>query len=130
MDQATLVSPDLAAGREALAVLDKAGIKNITALFASFPEYSDWRFVLSSASLDQHSSLKAAERVYEILSGKFVYSLPLLMVLPARDPIIRALKRSFVGKVKAGEVIRMGGQMVGNRFASELIIVRLPGVIG
>jgi hypothetical protein len=130
MDQATLVGPDLEAGREALSMLDAAGIKSIIALFAFFPEYSDWRFVLSSSSLDQNSSLKAAEKVYEIFSGKFVYSLPLLMVLPTRDPIIRALKRLFVGKVRAGGVIRMGGQMIGNRFVSELIIVRLPGVNG
>lgn len=137
MDQATLVGPDLSAGREALAILDAAHIDQIVALFMLSPEYGDWRFVISSPSLDQTHSLKAHEKVYKLLQGRFVYSLPLLMVLPTKDPFIRSLKGIFIGKdrkfgkgIKVGGIIRLGSQTVGNRFVSDAIVIRLPGVNG
>ena len=92
MDQATLVAPDLSVGREIVSVLEGAQIQEITALFALFPEYSDWRLVLSSPSLDQNHTLKASIKVHEILHGKFDFSLPLLMILPTKDSLIRALR--------------------------------------
>lgn len=130
MDQATLVGPDLSAGRELVSVLDAAHLKEIVAVFTFLPEYADWRLVLSSPSLDQVHLLRASEKLHQILQGRFVYSLPPVMLLPTKDPFIRGLKKLFVGKVKAGGVIRMGGQMIGDKFASEIIIVRLPGVNG
>jgi len=124
MDQATLVGPDLAAGREALDVLDKAGIRQIVALFLLSPEYGDWRFVLSSPSLDQTHALKAHEKVYELLEGRFVYSLPILMVLPTKDPFIRELRKMF-GKAKDVTGMRLGGQTIGNRFIDNAYVYRV-----
>jgi len=124
MDQATLVGPDLAAGREALEMLDKAGIRQIVALLMLSPEYGDWRFVLSSPSLDQTHALRAHEKVYKILEGRFVYSLPLLMVLPTKDPFIRELRKIF-GKAKSVEGMRLGGQTIGNRFVDAAYVYRI-----
>ena len=135
MDQATLVGPDLSAGREIVAVLEDAQIKRIIALFALFPEYSDWRLVLSSPSLDQNHTLKAGIKVHEILHGKFDYSLPLLMILPMKDSLIRALRKSL-GNVRAGSFIRrpayihLGGQTFGKRYVTDAFIISFPGVIG
>jgi hypothetical protein len=124
MDQATLVSPDVTAGAKALAALEAAGIKQIVALFAIFPEYDDWRLVLSSPSLDQTRQLKAYEQVTNALQGRFVYTLPTIMVLPTKDPFIREL-RSLFGKAKDVTGMRLGGQRIGNRFVSNAYVYRI-----
>jgi hypothetical protein len=124
MDQATLVGPDLTIGREIVSVLDAAQIKQITALFVLFPDYSDWRLVLSSPSLDQDHSLKAGKRVHEILQGKFDYGLPTLMILPTRDTFIKALRNMF-SKAASVEGMRLGGQTFGDRFISDAYVYRI-----
>jgi hypothetical protein len=124
MDQATLVSPDVAVGREALTALDDARIKQIVALLAVFPEYGDWRMVISSPSLDQTRQLRAYEQVTEALQGRFIYTLPTIMVLPTKDPFVRELRRMF-GKAKDVTGMRLGGQMIGNRFISDAYVYRI-----
>ncbi len=124
MDQATLVGPDLSAGREIVSELDAAQIKKITALFAIFPEYSDWRLVLSSPSLDQDNSLKAGVKVHTILHGKFDFPLPPIMILPTKDPFVRALRKIF-GKAKSVEGMRLGGQTIGNRLVDSAYVYRI-----
>jgi hypothetical protein len=124
MDQATLVSPDIAVVNEVLTVLDDARIKQITALLAIFPEYGDWRVVLSSPSLDQTHQLKAYEKVVEILNGRFVYRLPPILILPTKDPFIRELRKMF-GKTKDVTGMRLGGQTIGNRFVDNAYVYRI-----
>jgi hypothetical protein len=124
MDQATLVSPDVMAGSQALAALDAAQIKQITALLVVFPEYGDWRLLISSPSLDQTHQLKAYEQVTEALQGRFIYTLPTLMVLPTKDPFIRELRKIF-GKAKDATGMRLGGQRIGNRFVSDAYVYRV-----
>lgn len=132
MDQATLVGPDISAAHEALAVLETANMQRITAMLAIFPEYGEWRLVLSSPSLDQTHPLKAQDKVAEILAGRFVYTLPIIMVLPTKDPFMRALQKFFrsifpsLAKVKGK--VRLGGQTIGNRFIVDGYILRFPGV--
>lgn len=129
MDQTTLVAPDLIAGREALAMLDTAQIKQIVALFMLSPEYDDWKFVVSSPSLDQTSSLKAHEQVHKIWRGQFVGSLPLMIVLPTKDPFVRDLRKMLHNVRPGAHYLRIGGQTIGSRFVSEGIVIRFPGVI-
>jgi len=124
MDQATLVGPDITAGSEALAALEDAGIKRLTALFILQPEYEDWRLVLSSPSLDMEHQLKAYEKVARILGGRFVYRLPPMLVLPTKDPFIRDLRRIF-GKTKDVTGMRLGGQTIGNRFVTNAYVYRI-----
>jgi hypothetical protein len=124
MDQAILVGPDIEVGREVLAALDAAEIKHIVALLAVFPEYSDWRLVISSPSLDQSHLLKAHERVAAILGGRYVHRLPVIMILPTKDPFIRELRKTF-GKTKDVAGMRLGGQMIGNRFIDNAYVYRI-----
>lgn len=124
MDQATLVGPDVSAGSEAIAALDSAGVRDITALLVLLPEYGDWRLVLSSPSLDQDRLLKAQERVSEILGGRFVYRLPPKMVFRVKDPLIRDLHRMY-GKVKDVAGLRLGPQTIGGKFVESAYIYRI-----
>jgi len=127
MDQATLVGPDIDIGREALAALDAAGIKSTVALLAIFPEYGDWRLVLSSPALDQKHLLKAHEQVAAVLRGDFVYRLPTIMILPTKDLFIRELRRIFRTNIKVGPqtIVRLGGQTIGNRFIDNAYVYRV-----
>jgi hypothetical protein len=124
MDQAILVGPDVSAGEKALATLQAAHIEPVVALLAVFPEYGDWRFVLSSPSLDQTHLLKAHVKVAEVLNGHFVYTLPTVMILPIKDPFIRDLRRLF-GKAKDVTGMRLGGQRIGNRFIDAAYVYRI-----
>jgi len=124
MDQTTLVGPDVSAGSEAIAALDSAGVRDITALLVLLPEYGDWRLVLSSPSLDQNHLLKAQERVSEILGGRFVYRLPPKMVFRTKDPFIRDLHRMY-GKAKDVAGMRLGPQTIGGRFIEGAYIYRI-----
>jgi len=124
VDQATLVSPDIAAVNEALSDLDAARIKQITALLVIFPEYGDWRLLISSPSLDQAHQLKAYEKVVEVLGGRFVYKLPPILILPTKDPFIRELRKIF-GKAKDVNGMRLGGQTIGNRFVDNAYVYRI-----
>jgi hypothetical protein len=124
MDQATLVNPNVNAGRDALAALDAAHIKPVVALLMVSSEYEDWRLTLASPALDQRHPLKAYEQVTEILRGPFVSTLPPLLILPMRDPFIRELRRLF-GKTKEVEGLRLGGQTIGNRFIANAYVYRV-----
>jgi hypothetical protein len=124
VDQATLVTPDIAAGQEALAALDDAGIKHITSLLVIFPEYGDWKLLISSPSLDQAHQLKAYEKVAEVLGGRFVYRLPSILILPTKDRLIRELRRIFA-KTKDLTGMRLGGQTIGDRFIENAYIYRI-----
>lgn len=124
MDQAILVGPDIEIGREALDALDIAGIKPVVALMAALPEYGDWRFLLSAPTLDQDHLLKAHQQVSAILRGHFIYRLPITMILPLKDPFIRQLRKTF-GKAKDVTGMRLGGQMIGNRFVDNAYVYRI-----
>jgi hypothetical protein len=124
MDQATLVGPDIDIGRDALTALDAAGIKPVVALLAVLPEYGDWRLILSSPALDQTHLLKAHEQVHAVLRGDFVYRLPIIMILPTKDPFVREIRGIF-GKAKDVEGMRLGGQTIGNRFIDSAYVYRV-----
>lgn len=121
MDQATLVGPDVAVGGEAVALLEQANIELVFAALVVFPEYGDWRLVLTSPSLDQTHLLKAHYRVAEALHGRFVYTLPTIMILTTRDPFVKELRRLY-GKAKSVLGMRLGGQTIGNRFVSDAYV--------
>jgi hypothetical protein len=135
MDQTTLVGPDLHTGLEIVAALEDARIEKITAVFVLFSDYSDWRLVLSSPSLDQDHSLKAGRKVHEILQGKFDYGLPTLMILPTHDSFISDLTEKFFHNIGPGAVLKrgkpiwFGAQTLGQRYVLDAFILSFPGVI-
>jgi len=124
MDQAILVGPDLNAGLDAVAELDAANVKSVVALMAVFPEYGDWRFVVSSPDLDQAHLLKAHYRVSEILRGRFIYTLPAIMIFPIKEPFIRDLRKRF-GKSRDVLGMRLGYQKIGDRSIDAAYIYRI-----
>jgi hypothetical protein len=116
--------PDVSVGAKALAAMDGACLEPVVAMLAVFPEYGDWRFVISSPMLDQIQPVKAHIRVAEALNGNFMYTLPMVMILPSKEPFIRELRRLF-GKGKDVTGMRLGGQRIGNRFIESAYVYRV-----
>ena len=124
MDKATLVGLDVETGARIVSVLEDAGIAVKVALWMVTSEYEAGRLVLASSSLDQVHPLRAYETVFEILHGKFVHETPLLLVLRMRDPFIQSLRQLF-SKTESVEGMRLGGQMIGNRFIEDGYVYRI-----
>ena len=126
MDQASLVGLDISAGAEILALLDHGGLDIKVALWAVLPEYEDWRIVIAGKSFEGVDLRQA----YRLVNGALAKAsfpterTPPIHILPMTDPTIRALRRVF-GKAKDVNGIRLGGQMIGNRFIDDAVAYRI-----
>ena len=129
MDKAAMVSIDVSNGSEILEALDKAHVKVNVALWMFLSEFEDWRLVVSSRQFDTADPRDAYRLLHDALSGAEVASnkTPAILILPTNDPFVRELRRTF-GKTKNVEGMRLGGQMIGDRFVRDAI--RLPDCLG
>jgi hypothetical protein len=126
MDQAALVSLDFERGREVVEALDRTTLKLAVALWAVLPEYGDWRLVLAAREFDSTKLRDAYRLIHDSLAAAGVaaeHTLP-LMILPMTDPFIKKLRQIF-GKTKSCEGMRLGGQMIGNRFIEDAYVYRI-----
>lgn len=126
MDKATLVDIDFRTGDEVLEILDASGVQISVAMWVCFPEYGDWRFLLASRQLDRAEPSKAYGLIHQPLrkAGIPLERTPTLMILKMTDPFIRALRHVF-GKTKSTEGMRLGGQMIGDRFIDDALVFRI-----
>jgi hypothetical protein len=126
MDKVALVNLDIERGREILHILDRAKFAVLVALWVYLPEYEDWRLVLSLRQFDSLDPREAYKRIYESLgsAGFTPDKTPPLMILPVTDPFIRELRRIF-RKARSVEGMRLGGQMIGNRFIEDAYVYRI-----
>jgi hypothetical protein len=126
MDKTVLVSIDLEKGSELLQVLDRAGVRVQVALWAHLAEYQDWRLILSTRKFDSLGIREGYRLLYESLaSGGFADANTLaIMILPMADPFIKGLRAIF-GKAKSVDGMRLGGQLIGDRFVEEAYVYRI-----
>jgi hypothetical protein len=126
MDKAALVTADFAVGVKLLEALDNSDLAISVALWVNLPEYEDWRLVLSSRRLDAVNPLGAYKLVREALerAGFLLEHTPPLLILRMTDPFIKALRQIF-GKARSVEGMRLGGQMIGDRFVDDALVHRI-----
>jgi len=95
-------------------------------MWLRLPEYEDWRFLLSSHRLDSAEPSKAYGLVHDALeqAGLPLEHTPPLLIFRMTDPFVRTLRRGF-GKSKSVEGMRLGGQMIGDRFVDDAIVYRI-----
>jgi hypothetical protein len=126
MDKAALVTTDLTTGVEVLRILDRSVVSISVALWLYSPEYGDWRFVLSSKQLDSAEPSEAYGLVRTALAagGLPAERTPIFLILKMSDPFIRVLRRMF-GKTKSVEGMRLGGQLIGDRFVEAGLVYRI-----
>ena len=115
-----MVSIDIENGEQVLAALDKAGLKVSVAILALLSEYQDWRLLLASKMFDTAGVLGAYRLVHQALdrAGFPIERQPSLLILRMKDPSIRELRRIFA-KTKSVAGMRLGGQMIGDRFIED-----------
>jgi hypothetical protein len=120
MDKAALVSIDIDRGAQVLDTLDRAGLKLAVALWVHLSEYEDWRLVVSGRKLDSVNRRDGYGLIHQALdpAGFTAYTTPIIMILPMADPFIKGLRRIFA-KAKSVEGMRLGGQMIGDRFIED-----------
>jgi len=126
MGKAALVNIDVEKGSEILKVLDDANLKVRVALWLYSPDYEDWRLVLSSREFDQTDLVEAYGLVNSALdaAGIPLEQTPPTLILSLSSPFIRTLRKIF-GKAKSVEGMRLGGQMIGDRFVDDAYVYRV-----
>jgi hypothetical protein len=126
MDKAALVSLDIDRGREVVDALERAKLKVAIALWVYSPEYEDWRLVLSARQFDSLDPREAYRRLHDSLAvaGLTPEKTPPVMILSMTDSFIRELRQLF-GKTKSVEGMRLGGQMIGDRFVQDAYVYRI-----
>jgi hypothetical protein len=109
-----------------LHALDCSDLSISVALWLYSPEHEDWRFVLAARRLDAAGPSDAYGLVHDALaaSGVPLERTPALVILKMSDPFIRALRRMFA-KTKTVEGMRLGGQLIGDRFVSDALVYRI-----
>lgn len=126
MDKTALVSFDIERGREVVNALDDAKMKLAVALWAYSPEYDDWRLMISGRQLDSLDLRHAYRRVNDSLTaaGLTPDKTPPILILSMNDSFIRTLRQIF-GGAKSVEGMRLGGQMIGDRFLEDAYVYRI-----
>jgi hypothetical protein len=126
LDRTALVATDLTTGAEVVEALDRSNLSASVALWLYSPEYEDWRFVLASRRLDAAEPSEAYGLVHNALAaaGISLERTPSLLILKMSDPFIRALRRTFA-KAKSVEGMRLGSQLIGDRFIEDALVYRI-----
>jgi hypothetical protein len=126
MDKAALVTIDLDAGAEMVQALEKPPVNLNVALWMYLTEYGDWRVVLSSRRLDAVPPREAYGLVHDALdsAGFRLEQIPPLLILRMSDPLIRELRRRF-SKAKSVEGMRLGSQLIGDKFVEDAYVYRI-----
>ncbi len=126
MDKTTLAAPEFATGLELVRALDRSSLPINVALWLYFTEQQDWRFVLASRRLDAAKPSAAYGLVHDALdaSGISLEQTPTLSILKMSDPFIRELRRMFA-KTKSVAGMRLGPQLIGDRFVEAALVFRI-----
>src|SRR5271165_1682376 len=126
MDKAAMVSLDISRGAELLDALEQAKLKIGVALWVFLSEYEDWRLVVSARQFDSLDLREAYRLIHDSLAAKGFTpeKTPPIMILPMADRFIRELRRLF-GKTRSVEGMRLGGQMIGDRFVQDAYVYRI-----
>ena len=125
MVKTSLVSPDIEKGAEILKSFD-ASLKVPVFLWASTDEHEDWRLIVAARKFDQLGVSEAYGYIREILAPKGLdaRNTPTMMILRTTDPFIKELRRIF-GKSQSVEGMRLGGQLIGDRFIQDAYVYRI-----
>ncbi len=121
-----MVNIDVNRGSEVLEILDRAKLKVSVALWMFLSEYEDWRLVIAGRQLNSSDPRESYRLFHESLAAAEFsrHKTPPVLILPMSDPFVRELRRIF-GKSKSVEGMRLGGQMIGDRFVSDAYVYRI-----
>lgn len=89
-------------------------------------EYEDWRLFVAARQLDSVRPREAYGLLYDMLTpaGFTPDRTPPIMILPMADSFVKELRRLF-GKTRSVEGMRLGGQLIGDRFVEDAYVYRI-----
>ncbi len=121
-----MVSIDVSQGSEILEALERSKVKVLVALWMFLSEFEDWRLVVASRQFDTADPRDAYRLLHDSLSRAEVPSRkhPAILILPTSDPFIKEIRRLF-GKTMSVNGMRLGGQMIGDRFVQDAYVYRI-----
>lgn len=121
-----MVEANFTTGLDLVQALDRSALSISVALWLYSSEYEDWRFALASRRLDAVEPSRAYGLVHDALAaaGISLERTPPLLILRMSDAFIRGLRRMF-SKAKSVEGMRLGGQLIGDRFVEEALVYRV-----
>ena len=126
MDKTLLVGMDVVKSKQLMEALEHGGLKISMALWLYSTEHEDWRLALASRELDPLTPGEAIAKVNLILRTQDIdiAGRPSLLIMKTTDPFVRELRKTF-GKTRSVEGMRLGGQMIGNRFVEDAYAYRI-----
>jgi len=121
-----MVSLDITRGSELLDALDRANLKVRVAIWMFLSEYEDWRLVVSARQLDSLNLRDAYRLLNDTLAaaGFTPEKTPPILILPLTDPSMKELRQLF-SKARSVDGMRLGGQMIGDRFVQDAYVYRI-----
>ena len=121
-----MVSLDITRGSELLDALDRANLKVRVAIWMFLSEYEDWRLVVSARQLDSLNLRDAYRLLNDTLAaaGFTPEKTPPILILPLTDPSMKELRQLF-SKARSVDGMRLGGQMIGDRFDQDAYVYRI-----
>ena len=126
MASAALVSVDIDRGADIVTALDRASVRVSVAMWACLAEYGDWRLIFSARQFDSIDLMEAYRLLRESMSavGFTPWNSPTVLILPMNDPFIKKLRSTF-GRAQGVDRMRLGGQLIGDRFVEDAIVYRI-----
>jgi hypothetical protein len=126
MAPAALVNFDIENGQRIIDALDGAGKSPKVALWAKLPDYENWRLVLASDRLDQHSQLSGYSEIVAAINKAEIpiQRQPSIFLRPMDSPMIKSL-RSVFGAAKETYGMRLGGQTWGDKYLEDAFVYRI-----
>lgn len=125
MAHPALVGVDVLQGERVVRLLEDEGIKLSLALWLLTDEYADWRFVLAAKELDPLTPFAQVKLIQDVLRKSIaVEQMPTLSIMNTQHPFARSLHKLF-GKAKSVKGMRLGGQLIGDRFIEDAFVYRI-----
>jgi len=120
-----LVEPDIEAGQEALARLDRGKVPIDAAFWLLLPE-GEWRFFLHSKYMDDRGRSFSYKKVQDSLKG-YTDRLPLhkISLLKANDPLLNVLRAAISTGGQGRSSIRFSRNTINGTFIEDAVIFRM-----
>jgi hypothetical protein len=121
----TRVSFDIESGNKVIDALDRDGETPNVALWATIPDYEDWRLLIASDLLDQTSALSGYEEINAAVkkAGVSYRTRPSIHLRSMDNPMILALRNLFA-TAKETDGMRLGGQKFGDKYLEDAFVYR------
>jgi len=120
-----LVGLDVAGGQKILDMLDAAKVPAPVALWIRRGDDEEWRLLLASPLYDKLGQREANLKMIRALGPLHLdWSFSPISLQTTRQPLVRELRKNYG---KAGDVsgLRLGGQMIGDRWVDDAYVYRI-----